>query len=275
MIVEAGKSRFKLPGISKETFPDLPSFKATPLAINAGLLTSLIQQTIFAITQEEGRYTLSGAKFEISKSRTRVITTDGHRLAFVETNGAVHAAQEDPLEVLIPRKTLVELTKISSGFDGNVNFGVDDNHVYFQIGTRTVISRLLAGQFPNYEMVMPKTNDNVATFDRAELNKALKRIALMADDRSHAISLTITKDQTTIAGASQDEGEGEEVIASKLDGDELKIGFNAQYLQDVMNVTTTQEISFHFKNDSTQGEFRPVADDSTHIFRAIVMPMKI
>jgi len=273
--VEAGKSTFKLPGISKETFPELSSFKATPLAINAALLTSLIQQTIFATTQEEGRYTLSGAKFEISKSRTRVITTDGHRLALVETNGAVRIEQDGPLEVLLPRKTLAELMKISAGFDGEVNFGVDENHVYFQIGARAVISRLLSGQFPNYEMVLPKNNDNVVTFDRAELNKALKRIALMADDRSHAISLAITKDQTTISAETQTEGEGQEVIASELAGDEVTVGFNAQYIQDVLNVTTTQQVSFHFKDNNSQGEFRPVSDDSTHTFKCVVMPMRL
>lgn len=273
--VEAGQSTFKLPGISKETFPDLPSFKATPLAINAGLLTSLIQQTIFAITQEEGRYTLSGAKFEISKNRTRVITTDGHRLAFVETNGAVRIEQDGQLDLLIPRKTLAELTKISADFDGEINFGVDDNHVYFQIGTRAVISRLLSGLFPNYEMVLPKNNDNVVTFDRAELNKALKRIALMADDRSHAIALAITKDCTTISAETQTEGEGVEVIPSKLAGDDVTVGFNAQYLQDVMNITSTQEVSFHFKDNSSQGEFRPVSDDAAHTFKCVVMPMRL
>jgi DNA polymerase-3 subunit beta len=273
VIVEAGKSRFKLPGIAKEVFPELPAFKATPQSVNAALLTSLIQQTIFSITTEEGRYTLAGAKFEISKQRTRVVTTDGHRLTLVETNGSFHLQKNETIEALIPRKTLAEITKVAAGFDGDAQFGLDDNHVYFQIGTRMIISRLLFGQFPNYEMVMPTNNDNVATFDRLALSQALKRIALMSD-RSRAVTLQITKDQTVIAAQCPEEGEGEEIVPSTLSGEELTIGFNAEYIQDVLNVTTSPEISFHFKNNSSQAEFRPVAEDNSQTLRAVIMPLR-
>ena len=273
VVVEAGKSTFKLPGIDRETFPELPKFKDTPLSITAGLLTSLIQQSIFAITQEEGRYTLSGAKFEISNKRTRVVTTDGHRLALVETNGAVRAAAAEPLEVLIPRKTLAELIKVCAGYDGDVNFGADENHIYFQVGNRTVISRLLAGLFPNYEMVLPKHNDNSATFDRVALSQALKRMSLMAEDRSKGIVLDITAEQTTVSAQSQTDGEGTEIIQSKLNGTTAKIGLNANYLQDVLNVLTSEEVVFTFKDANTQTELRPAIDDSTSRF--IIMPLRI
>src|SRR5260370_28266365 len=145
--VKSDKSTFRLPGIARETFPDLPTFKATPFSIQAGLLSTLIEKTIFAITQEEGRYTLSGAKFEITKDVTKVITTDGHRLALIETKNAIRSATDEALHVLIPNKTLSELPKLASGFDGAVQLGVDDNHEYFQIGTRALVSRLLSGQF--------------------------------------------------------------------------------------------------------------------------------
>jgi len=266
-------SRFRLPGIAKETFPELPSFKATPQSVSAALLITLIQQTIFAITQEEGRYTLSGAKFEIGKTQTRVITTDGHRLALAQTNGAFKLQDVDTIEALIPRKTLAELTRIATGYDGDAQFGIDENHVYFQIGTRTVISRLLAGQFPNYEMVLPKASPNVAIFDCGELAKALKRMALMSDGTSHAVKLQISKDQTIISAESHEEGEGRETVSSQLSGEEVTIGFNAEYLQDILNATTTQQIAFHFKDAGTQAEFRPVSDDISQ--RQIVMPMRL
>src|SRR6266404_5566447 len=138
--VECDQSKFRLPGISKDTFPELPGFKSTPLKLPASLLKLLIDRTIFAITQEEGRFTLSGAKFELD-------------------------TPEAGLDVLIPRKTLAELTKLTADFDGDINLGADDNHVYFQVGSRLLISRMLSGQFPNYEMVMPKNNDRSAVFD--------------------------------------------------------------------------------------------------------------
>src|SRR5437867_4722301 len=191
--VECDRSKFRLPGISKDTFPELPGFKSTPLKLPASVLRLLIERTIFAITQEEGRYTLSGAKFELDKKNVKMVTTDGHRLAFVST--ARSNGTGDELDVLIPRKTLAELTKLTSDFDGDINLGADENHVYFQVGSRLLISRMLSVQFPNYEMVMPKNNDRLAVFDTLSLSQAIRRVALMADDRSHAIRLHWCKDQ--------------------------------------------------------------------------------
>src|SRR5467141_3945901 len=185
--VECDRSKFRLPGISKDTFPELPGFKSTPLKLPASLLKLLSDRTIFAITQEEGRYTLSGAKFELDKQGAKMVTTDGHRLAFVATKEVGNDTQDAGLDVLIPRKTLAELTKLTSDFDGEIGLGADENHVYFQVGSRLLISRLLTGQFPNYEMVMPKNNELAATFDTLALNQAIRRVALMSDDRSHAI----------------------------------------------------------------------------------------
>src|SRR5438874_12968777 len=181
--VECDRSKFRLPGISKETFPELPGFKSTPLKLPASLLKLLIDRTIFAITQDEGRYTLSGAKFELDSKGVKMVTTDGHRLAYVATKEAGNDAQTTTLDVLIPRKTLAELTKLTSDFDGDISLGADENHVYFQVGSRLLISRFLSGQFPNYEMVMTRNKDRKAVFGTLRFNKAIRRVALMAEDR--------------------------------------------------------------------------------------------
>src|SRR5207245_2469639 len=154
--VECDQSKFRLPGISKDTFPELPGFKSTPLKLPASLLKLLIDRTIFAITQEEGRYTLSGAKFELDGQGITMVTTDGHRLAFASTKEIGNDAQNAALDVLIPRKTLAELTKLTSDFDGEIGIGADGNHVYFQVGSRLLISRLLNGKLLNYVMGMRK-----------------------------------------------------------------------------------------------------------------------
>ena len=114
--------------------------------------------------------------------------------------------------MLIPRKTLAELTKLTSDFEGDISLGSDENHVYFQVGSRLLISRMLSGQFPNYEMVMPKNNDQLATFDTTALNQAIRRVALMADDRSHAIRFHLTKDQLLISSQNAEEGEARETL---------------------------------------------------------------
>jgi DNA polymerase-3 subunit beta len=275
--VESGQAKFKLPGIAKDTFPDLPAPKATPFAIPSSLLKRLIQQTIFAITTEEGRYTLSGAKFELSKNETKVITTDGHRLALVSTKQAVKQSGDETLELLIPRKTLAELTKLAADFNGDIDMGADDdsNHIYFQVGTRTLVSRLLAGQFPNYEMVLPKDNDQSATFNTSDLSKAIRRVALMADDSSHSIRLTLGKEQLLITSQSPEEGEAREIVSTDFAGDEIDIGFNASYLQDFLNAAGTERIVFEFKDANSQAQLRPVTDNDEVQFLCVVMPMRI
>src|SRR5213076_2538718 len=120
--VECDRAKFRLPGISKDTFPELPGFKSTPLKLPASLLKLLIDRTIFAITQEEGRYTLSGAKFELDKQGVKMVTTDGHRLAYVATKDGLKDLDGE-LDVLIPRKTLAELTKLTADFDGEISLG--------------------------------------------------------------------------------------------------------------------------------------------------------
>ena len=272
--VECDRSKFRLPGISKDTFPELPGFKSTPLKLPAALLKLLIDRTIFAITQEEGRYTLSGAKFELDKQGAKMVTTDGHRLSFVATNEVAKDSADAGLDVLIPRKTLAELTKLTADFDGDINLGSDENHVYFQVGSRLLISRMLSGQFPNYEMVMPKNNDRSAVFDTLSLNQAIRRVALMADDRSHAIRFHLSKEQLLISSQNAEEGEARETLSTDFAGDETEIGFNAQYLQDFLNVVGSEKVAFEFKDGNSQAQLRPVSDDK-YDYRYVIMPMRL
>src|SRR6058998_174959 len=271
--VECDRSKFRLPGISKETFPELPGFKSTPLKLPASLLKLLIDRSIFAITQEEGRYTLSGAKFELDKKGVKMVTTDGHRLAYVETKDGLMSVDGE-LDVLIPRKTLAELTKLTADFDGEISLGADENHIYFQVGSRLLISRMLSGQFPNYEMVMPKNNDRSAIFDTVSLNQAIRRVALMADDRSHAIRFHLSKEQLLISSQNAEEGEARETLGTDFEGEDTEIGFNAQYLQDFLNVVGSEKIAFEFKDGNSQAQLKPISDEKQD-YRYVVMPMRL
>lgn len=272
--VECDRSKFRLPGISKDTFPELPGFKSTPLKLPASLLKSLIDRTIFAITQEEGRYTLSGAKFELDKESVKMVTTDGHRLAYMATGDLPNDLPGDVLDVLIPRKTLAELTKLTSDFDGDISLGADENHVYFQVGSRLLISRLLTGQFPNYEMVMPKGNDRSASFDTLGLNQAIRRVALMADERSHSIRFHLSKEQLVISSQNAEEGEARETVATDFTGEDTEIGFNAQYLQDFLNVVGSEKVVFEFKDGNSQAQLRPMTDEKRD-YKYVIMPMRL
>ena len=271
--VTCDKSRFKMVGIARDAFPEVPNFKSAPTKISAGVIKSFIDRTIFAITQEESRYTLSGAKFILDENGAKMVTTDGHRLAFVERKG-VSKNGSDALETLIPRKTLAELTKLTAGYDEDISLGMDGNHIFFEVGPRLLISRMLYGQFPNYEMVMPKNNDKTVRFDGALLNQAIRRVALMADERSHAIRFHLEPNQLVISSQNADEGEANETIQTDYDGEPTDIGFNAQYLQDFLNVVGDGPVAFEFKDGNSQAQLRP-AEGSDYDYKYVVMPMRL
>jgi DNA polymerase-3 subunit beta len=151
---------------------------------------------------------------------------------------------------------------------------MDGNHIFFEVGPRLLISRMLYGQFPNYEMVMPKGNDKSVQFDSGLLNQAIRRVALMADERSHAIRFHLEPNQLVITAQNAEEGEASENIQTEYAGDETDIGFNAQYLQDFLNVIGDSAVKFEFKDGNSQAQLRP-AEDSDYDYKYIVMPMRI
>lgn len=272
--VKCDRAKFKLVGVSKDAFPEVPQNKSAPIKIGADILKTFIDRTIFAITQEESRYTLSGAKFILDQSGARMVTTDGHRLAYVERKEVTKNGGKDSIDTLIPRKTLAELTKLTSGFDGDISLGVDENHIYFEVGPRLLISRMLYGQFPNYEMVMPKNNDKSVEFEGSSLNLAIRRVALMSDERSHAIRFHLEPNQLVISSQNAEEGEANETLLTDYTGEETDIGFNAQYLQEFLNVIGEGKVAFEFKDGNSQAQLRP-AEGGEYEYKYIVMPMRI
>jgi DNA polymerase III subunit beta len=272
--VKCDKARFKMVGVAKEAFPEVPTSKSAPTKLSASILKTFIDRTIFAITQEESRYTLSGAKFVLDESGAKMITTDGHRLAYVERKNVTKNSDKAAIDTLIPRKTLAELTKLTTGFDEEISLGMDENHIYFQVGPRLLISRMLYGQFPNYEMVMPKNNDKSVEFDSSVLNHAIRRVALMSDERSHAIRFHLEPNQLVISSQNAEEGEAHETLQAEYAGEETDIGFNAQYLQEFLNVIGDAKVSFEFKDGNSQAQLHP-SENGEYDYKYIVMPMRI
>ncbi|MBV9927754.1 MAG: DNA polymerase III subunit beta [Acidobacteria bacterium] len=272
--VKCERSNFRIAGIDRDNFPEVPIFKSAPVKLPASVFKALIDRTIFAITLEESRYTLSGAKFMLDKSGAKMVTTDGHRLAYVERKDLGAGAGAESIDVLIPRKTLAELTKLTSSFEGEIGLGADENHIYFEVGPRLLISRTLTGQFPNYEMVMPKANDKKAEFDSVSLGQAIRRVALMADDRTHAVRFHLKSGSLDISAQTSEEGDARETVTTEYAGDETEIGFNAAYLQDFLNVLSDGNVSFEFKDGNSQAQLRPASDDG-YDYRYVVMPMRL
>ncbi len=295
--MSCGKSKFRLAGVNRDQFPEVPSFKSAPLKLSAEIFNHFISNTAFAITNEQSRFTLSGAKFMIDGGTARMVTTDGHRLAFIQKY--LGEGNTDNMDALIPKKALMELVKISRDSAGEVSFGEDANHIYFEVDGRLLITRKLSGNFPNYEMVIPKDNDKTVTFDSDEMKNALRRVSLMADERTRSVKMTIRTGEIEIAAQSSEEGEANEKVSAEYSGEEVQIGFNSQYLQEFLNVVGSGDtaedapeqetegetvrvrsgvsrprISFEFKDGNAQTQMR-VAGDSSYDYKYIVMPLRI
>ena len=269
--VKCEHSNFRIAGVESSTFPEIPGLHSAPINLPANLIKNIIDRTIFAITLEESRYTLSGAKFILNDSGIRMVTTDGHRLAYIECLGGKNEAKSE-LEVLIPRKTLTELNKLAASHEGDIGLGTDENHLYFKVGSRLLISRTLTGQFPNYEMVMPRTNDKTAIIDSSLLGRAIRG--------SHNGRRSFTRDTLPLTrGActqfsNRREGEARETVAAEYDGSETEIGFNASYLQDFLNVIEEGSIAFEFKDGNSQAQLKPNTDGDC-VYKYVVMPMRL
>jgi DNA polymerase III subunit beta len=266
------RSKFKILGQTKENFPEIAEYKASLASLPSSVFQTFVASTVFAVTNEESRYVLNGAKFELSSKGIRLVATDGHRLSFVEKGGSF--SDDVNIDTIIPKKTLVELLKLSSESEEVIEFGKDTGHLFFKAGKRVLTSKLLNGQFPNYEMVLPKNNNNKFEIESDRLSAAVKRVALMADERSHTIKFEAGDDQLMITAYSSELGEAGETLPISYNGEKITAGFNASYLNDFFNVTQGHTLSLEMKDGNSQVLFRPVGE-LEYDFRYVVMPMRL
>jgi DNA polymerase-3 subunit beta len=273
--VTCGASRFRIAGLPQDDFPALPEPKTAVGKIPADVLSKLITRTIFAISTEDSKYTLSGALLVLKPGGITMVATDGHRLAHIEKAESLEDVSEE-IKVLVPRKAMGELVRmISESPDTDrIGFSRDDNHLFFDMGKRLLISRLLTGQFPNYEAVLPRNNDRSVTVNREEIAAAVKRVAILSDERSRTVKLSLGNGSLEITASHSDLGEAHETLEIEYDKEALQVGFNYQYLLDFLTTADEPDISFEFKDSESAAQLR-AQPPSDYNYRYVVMPMRI
>lgn len=202
-----------------------------------------------------------------------MVATDGHRLSLVasaiETSGV-----EGETKALIPRKTLIEIQKLIGDKDTPVVFAKDENHLFFSVDDKRLVSRVLAGQFPNYEMVVPRNNDKNVVASTKALADGIRRAKVMSDERLRAVRLAIRPGAIEITASSADAGEAKDVVPVDYDGAQMDIGFNPDYLLDFLGVCGTDAVNLSVRDSETQGMFNPEGTGPELEYRYVVMPMK-
>jgi DNA polymerase-3 subunit beta len=243
--------------------------------ISAAVIGSLIGKTKFAISMEESRYTLNGGLLILKPDTLAMVATDGHRLALAETDQKL-AGLNGEVKVLIPKKAMDEVEKLAgvAGADAQIEFAKDESHLFFQLDHRLLISRILTGQFPNYEAVLPRENNKSVVIERSELSDAVRRVSQLADQRSHAVKFAVSKEGIEISASSPEYGEAKENIDKEYKGEPIAIGFNSGYMLDFLAAAADGPISVELKDEQSAGQMRPLADES-YRYRYIIMPMRI
>jgi len=270
-----GRSKTRIAGMSRESFPELPQMPEKLAEIPIGVLSALIARTVFSISTEESRFTLNGALLVLRKGGLVMVATDGHRLAMVES-GVDLPGITGAYRALLPRKAMAELQKLAGDADpaAIVRFSGDENHLFFQLGDRLLLSRKLTGNFPDYERVLPKEQPNSVCLNREEFRGAIERVAQFSDERSRAIRVRVGDGEVKVHSSVSETGESEESIPADYIGTPVEIGFNAQYLLDFLRVVQEEQVSFLFKDPHSAGELRP-GGDKPETYRYVIMPMRI
>lgn len=274
--IRSGRSHTKMVGMSPEHFPKLPLFPSpNVIKLDVPMVQQLITRTMFAASDEESRYTLCGAMLVLRPDGIRMVATDGHRLALTEYTKAHPQAKE--LRILVPKKTLIELSSLLAGSSAEqVQFAQDDSTLYFAVGTRLLTSRQIMGKFPDYEAILPKEHPNQIVLSRDELQVALQRVGQFSDERSNCVRFKLGKNECRLASSTPESGESEDVLSTKYAGDPKTLAFNSHYLLEFLKAVECEDVCLHFKDGESPSEFRP--EESTNkelLYRYLVMPLRV
>jgi DNA polymerase-3 subunit beta len=273
--IRCNRSRFTLAGTAAEEYPTLPEFnpeKTVP--VSAAVLSAMIERTMYAASVDETRYNLNGVYLEVlsETDEIRLVATDGHRLACVDRTieGDVSALASG---VIIPRKGLGELKRLVDEDDAeDIELAFANNSGLARKGDVTLVMRLIEGEFPNYNQVIPKNLTRHLILPTDSLVQAVRRVALLSSERSRAVKLELSDGQLVITSNNPDLGDAREELDVDYAGDPLTIGFNAKYLLDAINAIQLKEIRFSFQDELSPSRVTPPDDEKT---LAVVMPMRI
>lgn len=276
--IRSGRSNTKVVGMARANYPQVPEFPSVAAtAIPVAALKTLIAYTIFAISSEESRYTLNGALLILKAESLAMVATDGHRLSFVEKVNETLTGISGEKRVLVPRKALQELQQLLNNTDAEtIEFADDEHTLFFRIGARTLSSRKLTGQFPNFEAVMPRDNTKFAIVRASELGAAIQRVAQFADERSGAIRLKLEANELKLSANSTDSGESEDSIETPYSGEAIVVGFNSSYILEFLKARGNEgEVRLEFKDAQSAGQLRPEDPETEYKYRYVLMPMRI
>ncbi len=266
--IECGKGVFKIMGLSKEEFPHLPhSVSHEAISIQQNLLQKMLSLVVFSVSKDESRYVLTGILFVSKKNTLRLVATDGRRMAMIDRE--VKSAPAGEQNRIVPEKTINELIRLLGGEEA-VKISFKESQIVFDLGNTILISRLIDGKFPNYEQVIPAESPHRLRASREEFLLAVRRIGLWSTQESPSIRFDLAADKLTVSKQTPEVGEAHEQITVEYSGPEFSIGFNPNYLIDVLKVLPEEQIEIELPGPDRPGVMR-----TKEHYVYIVLPMQL
>ena len=268
-----GKSKFNIVSLSADEYPSLPAFEEKNyFDARSEALVDMIDRTQFAVSTDATRYLLNGVFFEpLEKNVMRMTATDGHRLSFVDQE-VFMKMPEIKRGLIIPKKGLTELRKLLEGNGPTIGLSFERGYVFAKFESSHLFIRLIDGEYPDYRLVIPKSTDRLLKMDHQTFSSALKRVSLLAHEKSRGVKLSLQKGQLMISSSNPDMGEAREEIDVEYNGEPMDIGFNSRYILECLSVMTTDQLEFHLKDRLSPGILRGAGQQN---YTYVIMPMRI
>ncbi|PCJ12680.1 MAG: DNA polymerase III subunit beta [Gammaproteobacteria bacterium] len=271
LVVKAGKSRFSLITLPAVDFPNLEeTVGLLEFTIDPQNFIGIVGQTAFSMAQQDIRHYLNGMLLEVSQGHIRSVATDGHRLALADVS--IDFAGEDTEQIILPRKGVLELSRVLSDYVDPVRVSIGSNHLRVATASFTFTSKLVDGKYPDYMRVLPKRSDRKIFANREELRQALQRVAILSNEKYRGIRVLVSNDQIQITANNPEQEEAEEQVSVTYEGEPIEVGFNVSYLLDVLNVIKEEQVVFDIA-DSNSSAIIYGQDNEGSLY--VVMPMRL
>lgn len=271
VIVQTGRSRFTLSSLPANEFPNVEHVEANvTLNLQQSQLRRVIDRTAFAMAQQDVRYYLNGMLLEVKSDSLRAVATDGHRLATCAL--AVNLDVEGKTQVIVPRKAVLEISKLMMDPQAQVELSLANNNIRVNVGEFTFTSKLVDGKFPDYERVIPRNGNKVVIAERNALRQVFARTAILSNEKYRGVRLILEDSNLQVIANNPEQEQAEESLGVDYAGDSLEVGFNVSYLQDVMSVLDSDDVKLTLADPNSSALIEEAGSgDALYV----VMPMRL
>jgi DNA polymerase-3 subunit beta len=272
--VECGKAQFNIVGLSADEFPNFPTAdKGVTLSLSSPVCKEMIEKTFFAVSQDESKYNLNGIFCQLQQNaQLRFVATDGHRLSLIDKQVEGSDSAELASGVILPRKGILELRKLADEGEGDLQLGFMDNNAVVIKDQTVVIMRLIDGEFPDYNRVIPQNNQQQAAIAVDPLLHALRRMIILSSEKSRGVKMNLKGNLLELSSSNPELGDAREELDMEYQGEDISVGFNARYLLDILQVQDQERVNLILKDNLSPGLVKPLEEDG---YLAVIMPMRL